>query len=66
MRVHDTVWKDIKDVVGVIKMSKKLVLACEKCGSRNYSTVNNNGTERLEIKKFCQNCNAHTVHKETK
>ncbi|AYV68842.1 50S ribosomal protein L33 [Niallia circulans] len=47
-------------------MRKKIVLACEKCGSRNYSTVSNNGTERLEVKKFCQNCNAHTVHKETK
>ncbi|WP_445492885.1 50S ribosomal protein L33 [Niallia sp. 03133] len=47
-------------------MKKKLVLACGNCGSRNYSTVGNKGTERLEIKKFCQKCNAHTIHKETK
>ncbi|MFT8319573.1 MAG: 50S ribosomal protein L33 [Bacillus sp. (in: firmicutes)] len=47
-------------------MRKKLVLACENCGTRNYSTMSNKGTERLEIKKFCQKCNAHTVHKETK
>ncbi|WP_417898364.1 50S ribosomal protein L33 [Bacillus haimaensis] len=49
-------------------MQSKLVLACAQCGSRNYSTVKGkaqNG-ERLEIKKFCKVCNAHTVHRETK
>ncbi|WP_204558160.1 50S ribosomal protein L33 [Bacillus ectoiniformans] len=48
-------------------MTKKVVLACSFCGSRNYSThKNNDGGERLEIKKFCSTCNKHTVHKETK
>ncbi|MCA1321927.1 50S ribosomal protein L33 [Bacillus tianshenii] len=49
-------------------MQSKLVLACAQCGSRNYSTVKGNAQsgERLEIKKFCKVCNAHTVHRETK
>ncbi|MCP3742228.1 50S ribosomal protein L33 [Rossellomorea sp. BNER] len=49
-------------------MRKKLILACMDCGTRNYTTAGNNSnkSERLEIKKFCKNCNAHTVHKETK
>jgi len=47
-------------------MRNKLVLACEKCGSRNYSKMSGKTTDRLEVKKYCQTCNAHTVHKETK
>ncbi|MGM9988778.1 MAG: 50S ribosomal protein L33 [Bacillaceae bacterium] len=47
---------------------KKVSLACSQCGGRNYSTAKNTNTiaERLEIKKFCKNCNAHTIHRETK
>ncbi|HZG73258.1 MAG TPA: 50S ribosomal protein L33 [Chondromyces sp.] len=48
-------------------MNKKVTLACSACGSRNYSTSGKgNGTERLEIKKFCKLCNEHTIHKQTK
>lgn len=49
-------------------MRKKVVLACSKCNSRNYSTMKNavNAQERLEIKKFCKMCNEHTLHRETK
>ncbi|MGF9966530.1 50S ribosomal protein L33 [Bacillus rhizoplanae] len=48
-------------------MRKKVVLACEKCNNRNYSTMKDTSSiERLEIKKFCKTCNAHMVHKETK
>ncbi|WP_243292368.1 50S ribosomal protein L33 [Bacillus sp. FJAT-47783] len=49
-------------------MRKKVMLACKQCGSRNYSTMKsvNNAAERLEIKKFCKTCNAHTPHLETK
>ncbi|MGO2695898.1 50S ribosomal protein L33 [Bavariicoccus seileri] len=46
---------------------KKAALACEECGSRNYTiAVNPHRTERLEVKKFCKNCNRHTIHRETK
>ncbi|ENQ3080735.1 50S ribosomal protein L33 [Bacillus sp. JJ864] len=48
-------------------MRKKVVLACEKCNNRNYSTMKDTSSvERLEIKKFCKTCNAHMIHKETK
>ncbi|PYV03588.1 MAG: 50S ribosomal protein L33, partial [Acidobacteria bacterium] len=41
---------------------------CTQCKSRNYtSTKNKKGTtERLELKKFCRRCRAHTLHKETR
>ncbi|MDQ1143293.1 large subunit ribosomal protein L33 [Bacillus sp. SORGH_AS 510] len=48
-------------------MSKKVILACADCGSRNYSTVSKQEqTERLELKKFCKTCATHTIHRETK
>ncbi|MDQ0247666.1 large subunit ribosomal protein L33 [Bacillus fengqiuensis] len=49
-------------------MRKKVILACEECGSRNYTTMKSdeNSQERLEIKKFCKACNNHTSHRETK
>ncbi|PLR96352.1 50S ribosomal protein L33 [Bacillus sp. T33-2] len=49
-------------------MRKKVILACVECGSRNYTTMSNkqSQTERLQLQKFCDKCNAHTVHRETK
>lgn len=49
-------------------MSKKLVLACNDCGSRNYSVPKgeSGNNTRLVLKKFCSKCNSHTTHKETK
>ncbi|MCA0151207.1 MULTISPECIES: 50S ribosomal protein L33 [Rossellomorea] len=48
-------------------MTTKLILACTVCGTRNYSVPGNrNQAVRLELKKFCNTCNAHTLHKETK
>lgn len=52
----------------VKNMNKKITLACNECGSRNYFTNKNQTTspDRLVVKKFCKHCNAHTTHKETK
>ncbi|WP_084362158.1 50S ribosomal protein L33 [Robertmurraya korlensis] len=47
-------------------MTKKVVLACVTCGSRNYSTMSNKESERLELKKFCRTCSAHIIHRQTK
>lgn len=48
-------------------MNQKVILACEVCGARNYtSTAKQTRTERLELKKFCKSCGTHTVHRETK
>jgi large subunit ribosomal protein L33 len=43
-------------------------LACNECKRRNYTTTKNKKktTERLELKKFCRWCRAHTAHRETK
>ncbi|MAM83544.1 MAG: 50S ribosomal protein L33 [Acidobacteria bacterium] len=45
-----------------------VLLACNECKRRNYSTTKNKRTtsERLEIKKFCRWCRTHTTHRETK
>ncbi len=49
-------------------MRTKVILVCEECFSRNYTTTKNpqKDTERLEIKKYCPTCNKYTIHKETK
>jgi len=49
-------------------MRVKVILACEECLNRNYSTVKNkqSNVERLVVKKFCKRCGNHTMHKETK
>ena len=45
-----------------------VTLACTECKRRNYTTTKNKRktTERLEMKKFCRWCRAHTRHRETK
>ena len=45
-----------------------ILLACQTCKQRNYSTMKNkkNTTGKLELKKYCKFCRLHTVHKETK
>ncbi len=50
------------------KVDKMVVLACEDCKERNYTTTKNkkNIKERLELNKYCPVCKKHTVHKETK
>lgn len=49
-------------------MREKIILVCTECLSRNYNTTKNKTTQisRLELNKFCKNCNKHTLHKETK
>ncbi|OPL16519.1 MAG: 50S ribosomal protein L33 [delta proteobacterium MLS_D] len=45
-----------------------IMLACVNCKQRNYSTTKNKRTmkNRLELKKYCRFCQAHTLHRETK
>jgi large subunit ribosomal protein L33 len=45
-----------------------VILACPDCKRRNYTTTKNKRkhTGRIEHKKYCPSCNAHTLHKETK
>ncbi|MCB5245553.1 MAG: 50S ribosomal protein L33 [Candidatus Cloacimonadaceae bacterium] len=43
-----------------------IILACEECKNRNYTTTRNKRKhpERLAIKKYCPTCRKHTVHKQ--
>ena len=51
----------------VDKMRKKIILICEVCLSRNYTTYKNTDNKtRLEMKKYCKRCDKHTLHKESK
>jgi len=45
-----------------------IVLACEECKRRNYSTEKNkkNDPDKIEVKKYCKWCKKHTLHKETR
>jgi large subunit ribosomal protein L33 len=48
---------------------KRISLACDVCGARNYKTTKNSRLkpgERLQLKKFCPACQQHTQHSETK
>ena len=49
-------------------MRERITLACTDCKQRNYRTTKNRHTnmDRLELKKYCKFCKAHTVHKETR
>lgn len=45
---------------------KKVALACSICGSRNYMvTKKPTRADRLQVKKYCKYCDAHTLHRET-
>lgn len=45
-----------------------ITLACSNCKQRNYTTTKNKRThtDRLELRKYCRFCNAHTLHRETR
>lgn len=46
----------------------KIIMACTVCQERNYHTTKNKRKHsgRVEWKKHCPRCNAHTLHKETR
>jgi len=51
----------------VMAKDAKVILACEICLSRNYTTNRSkNSSKRLELKKFCKKCGKITLHRETK
>jgi len=47
------------------KKREYIWLECKQCGHRNYRTSVSTaeGAPKLELKKFCSNEHAHTVHK---
>lgn len=49
-------------------MRTKVILVCEECLSRNYTITKNpqKNVERIQMNKYCKNCNKYTIHKETR
>ncbi len=48
-------------------MREKIILICEECLSRNYSTTKNKDDKvRMSVKKYCKVCDKHTLHKQSK
>ena len=48
-------------------MREKVILICSNCLARNYvTTVNKTNNKRLELMKYCKNCNMQTLHKASK
>ena len=45
-----------------------ITMECTQCKRRNYSTTKNKREhkDRLELKKYCPSCRAHTPHRETR
>ena len=43
-------------------------LVCTECKRANYTVSKNkkNTPEKLEVNKFCEFCNKHTIHREKK
>lgn len=50
------------------ELRPSITLACTECKERNYITKKNrrNNPDRLDLKKFCPRCRAHTTHRETR
>ncbi len=51
-------------------MPRELItLACTDCKRRNYTSTRNKraqGSERVELKKYCRHERKHTIHREIK
>ena len=49
-------------------MRDQITLACGECKNRNYTTTKNKKLhpDRVDYRKFCPFCRAHTAHKETR
>lgn len=51
-------------------MAQIVTMQCTECKERNYTTTKTKvmmqQRVKLELKKYCPRCKAHTVHKEVK
>jgi len=47
---------------------EQIILACNECKQRNYTSMKDKRKhpDRIELKKYCPFCRAHTLHKETR
>ena len=58
----------VRNLTEVEVVRTKITLACTECKQRNYNMTKDKKThpDRMETKKYCRFCKAHTLHKETK
>lgn len=47
-------------------MREGVILRCNECKNENYITKNDKRKDKIEVKKFCSNCNDHVIHKQKK
>ncbi len=46
---------------------KKVILLCDECLARNYTFFKSkDSSKKIELKKYCDSCKKHTLHKETR
>jgi large subunit ribosomal protein L33 len=47
-------------------MREGIILRCTVCKNENYIATNDKKKEKIEVKKYCANCNKHQIHKQKK
>ena len=57
-----------KDKQSSMSQDNMIKMECSECKNINYYSHKNKKVikDRLELKKFCNTCKKHTMHKETK
>lgn len=60
--------KDVRIIINLKCTECKTMNSSRKKKQSIYTTTKNrrNTPERIELKKFCRNCNSHTLHREIK
>lgn len=47
-------------------MREGIILRCTICKYENYVAKNDKKKEKIEVAKYCANCNKHEIHKQKK
>ncbi|MBY7704831.1 50S ribosomal protein L33 [Vibrio harveyi] len=47
-------------------MREKYILRCTVCKNENYIGKNDKKKPKIEVSKYCANCNKHELHKQKK
>lgn len=47
-------------------MREGIILRCAECKNENYIGKNDKKKEKIEVSKYCKNCNGHKLHKQKK
>lgn len=47
-------------------MREGIILRCSACKNENYVAKNDKKKDKIEVKKYCANCNKHVSHRQKK